>query len=44
MKPVDRIFQAYEEGYAAILLTGRSLYDFVVDADNKLRQIGRAHV
>ena len=39
MNPIDNIFQAYEEGHPAILLTGRSLYDLVTDGDNKIRPL-----
>lgn len=40
MEALNRIFQMYEEGYAALLLTGRSIHDLVVDpADKKLRTL-----
>lgn len=37
--PLAPIFQAYEEGRVAMLLSGRSLYDLIVAEDNKLRPI-----
>ncbi len=38
MEPMNRIFEKYEDGYAALLLTGRSIHDLVVDpSDKKLR-------
>ena len=36
---MEHIFRAYEEGYSALLLTGRSLYDLTVDKENKVRPI-----
>jgi AAA+ superfamily predicted ATPase len=39
MKPIETIFQAYDEGRPALLVTGRSLYDLMVGADGKLRPI-----
>lgn len=38
-KAVERILEAYERGYPAILVTGRSLYDLVVDEEGKLRPL-----
>ncbi|MBN1827753.1 MAG: AAA family ATPase, partial [Deltaproteobacteria bacterium] len=38
MQPIHQIFKAYEEGYRAIRLTGRSLYDLVVD-EGRLRPL-----
>ena len=37
--PINQIVQAYEMGHSALLLTGRSIHDFVVDEDRKLRPI-----
>jgi hypothetical protein len=34
--PAEPILQAYEEGYAALLVTGRSLYDLVADEEGRL--------
>jgi hypothetical protein len=39
MSPIEKIFQAYEEGHPAVLLTGRSLYDLITEADNKIRPL-----
>ena len=39
--PIKTIFKAYDEGYRAIRLTGRSLYDLVVD-EGKLRPLNEA--
>lgn len=39
MSPVEKVFQAYEEGHPAVLLTGRSLYDLITDGDNKIRPL-----
>ncbi len=36
---MDAIFRAYEEGHSALFVTGRSLYDLVVDKEGKLRPI-----
>lgn len=38
MNPVESICEAYSDGYRAILLSGRSLYDLVSD-DDKLRPL-----
>jgi hypothetical protein len=38
MHPIKEIFRAYDDGYRAIRLSGRSLYDLVVD-DEKLRPL-----
>lgn len=38
MGPIEEIFRAYDEGYSAILLTGRSLYELIVD-ENKIRPL-----
>lgn len=38
MDPIEEIFKAYDEGYRALRLSGRSLYDLVVD-DGKLRPL-----
>jgi hypothetical protein len=42
VQPIEMIFQAYDEGRPALLVTGRSLYDLVVDTDGKLRPISEA--
>lgn len=43
MSAIDSILGRVEEGYAAFLLTGRSLHDLVVDpADGKLRPLREA--
>ncbi|MBS1790507.1 MAG: ATP-binding protein [Acidobacteria bacterium] len=39
MKAVQPIIQAYNEGHAAQLLTGRSLYDLAVDGEGKIRPL-----
>jgi AAA+ superfamily predicted ATPase len=39
MKPVDRIFSAFDAGYPALLVTGRSLYDLTAASDGKLRPL-----
>jgi hypothetical protein len=40
MTGADRILDAYSRGHPALLITGRSLYDFDIDpADGKLRSI-----
>lgn len=39
MHAIEDILRAYEEGRPALLLTGRSLYDLVVDAEGKLRPL-----
>lgn len=38
MNPIETILQAYSEGHPALLVSGRSLYDFVPD-DNRLRPL-----
>lgn len=38
MNPTEEIFRAYEEGYSAILLTGRSLYELTVE-ERKIRPL-----
>jgi len=38
MNPIEPILQAYTEGHPALLLSGRSLYDFVTD-DSRLRPL-----
>jgi hypothetical protein len=37
--PIEELFRAYEEGRAGLLVTGRSLYDFVVDDAGKMRPL-----
>src|SRR5215470_9116361 len=39
MKAVQPIIQAYSEGHAAQLLTGRSLYDLALDDEGKIRPV-----
>lgn len=39
MKAIERIFQAFGEGRPALLVTGRSLYDFEVDSQGTLRPL-----
>lgn len=40
MEALNRIFQAYDDGHAAILLTGRSIHDLVADpTDKKIRTL-----
>jgi hypothetical protein len=39
MNAIAEIFRAYEEGQASLLVTGRSLYDLVLDANEKLRPL-----
>jgi len=39
MNPVDRIFEAFEQGFPALLLTGRSMDDLVVGGDGKIRPL-----
>jgi AAA+ superfamily predicted ATPase len=39
MNPADDVFRAYDEGRAALFVSGRSLYDFVVDAEGKIRPV-----
>ena len=41
MNPVSAIFKAYDEGYRALRLSGRSLYDLVAD-EQKLRPMVEA--
>ncbi len=38
VNPVEPILQAYREGQSALLLSGRSLYDFVAD-DGRIRHL-----
>ena len=38
MNPIHPILRAYREGHSALLLSGRSLYDFVAD-DGRLRPL-----
>src|SRR5437764_2044886 len=33
------VLSAYEEGHAALLLTGRTIYELVLDSDNKIRPL-----
>lgn len=37
MNPVDRIFKAFDQGFPALLLTGRSLDDLLLGGDGKIR-------
>lgn len=37
--PLDLICRAYDEGYAALLLTGRSLYDLATDEGGQMRPL-----
>src|SRR5882724_6799940 len=39
MNPIQLVFQAYEEGRPALLLTGRSLYDLIADGGGKIRPL-----
>jgi AAA+ superfamily predicted ATPase len=39
MQPTDAILESFEEGHAALLLTGRSLFDLVVTEGSKLRPL-----
>ena len=39
MKALEPIFQAYEEGYSALWVTGRSPFDLDVDSDGTLRPL-----
>jgi len=40
MDALNPVYRKYEEGYAALLLTGRSLHDLVVDpSDEKMRTV-----
>lgn len=39
MKPIEQILQAYDAGYAALLVTGRGLRDLTVVGDGKVRPI-----
>jgi hypothetical protein len=39
MSAIEEIFRAYDEGYSAVLATGRSLYDLVLDTEGKLRPL-----
>ncbi len=39
MQALEPIFQAYEEGRGALLLTGRSLHDLAADHEGRLRPL-----
>lgn len=39
IKAVQQILCKYDEGHPALLLTGRSLYDLVLDTDGKIRPL-----
>jgi hypothetical protein len=41
MNPLEAIFKAYDEGYRALRVSGRSLYDLVAD-ENKMRPLVEA--
>lgn len=36
---IETIFRAYDEGRPAHLVTGRSLYDLIIDTDGKMRPL-----
>jgi hypothetical protein len=39
---IEMLLQAYDEGHPALLATGRSLYDLVLDAKGKLRPLAES--